>query len=102
MCLTLGYKCVIYIPDDQAKEKIDMLKGLFMVVTFWILVLQVVPRDKELNFIFLNLSNHGYLNLAIFYSSNVKRSLNIELLSAFLKKHEELQWFLVETRKIKT
>ena len=27
MCLALGYKCVIYIPDDQTKEKIDMLKG---------------------------------------------------------------------------
>ena len=27
MCLTLGYKCVIYIPDDQTVEKIDMLKG---------------------------------------------------------------------------
>jgi len=28
MCLTLGYKCVIYIPDDQTQEKIDMLKAL--------------------------------------------------------------------------
>jgi len=27
MCLTLGYKCVVYIPDDQTKEKIDVLKG---------------------------------------------------------------------------
>lgn len=28
MCLALGYKCVIYIPDDQTKEKIDMLQAL--------------------------------------------------------------------------
>lgn len=28
MCLTLGYKCVIFIPDDQTQEKIDMLKAL--------------------------------------------------------------------------
>ena len=27
MCMALGYKCVVYIPDDQTKEKIDMLKG---------------------------------------------------------------------------
>ena len=28
MCLALGYKCVIYMPDDQSQEKIDMLKTL--------------------------------------------------------------------------
>lgn len=28
MCLALGYKCVIYMPDNQSKEKIDMLKTL--------------------------------------------------------------------------
>ena len=26
MCLALGYKCVIFIPDDQSQEKIDALK----------------------------------------------------------------------------
>ncbi|KAL4237978.1 Cysteine synthase 1 [Mactra antiquata] len=28
MCLALGYKCVIYMPDNQSQEKIDMLKTL--------------------------------------------------------------------------
>lgn len=26
MCLALGYKCVIFIPDDQSQEKMDALK----------------------------------------------------------------------------
>ena len=26
MCLALGYKCVIFIPDDQSQEKIDALR----------------------------------------------------------------------------
>ncbi|CAI9719566.1 Hypothetical predicted protein [Octopus vulgaris] len=28
MCLSLGYKCAIFIPDTQSKEKLDMLKLL--------------------------------------------------------------------------
>ncbi|XP_028403081.1 cysteine synthase 1-like [Dendronephthya gigantea] len=28
MCLSSGYKCIIYMPDTQSKEKIDMLRVL--------------------------------------------------------------------------
>ncbi len=28
MCLALGYKCVIYMPDDQSQEKIDAIRVL--------------------------------------------------------------------------
>ena len=28
MCLALGYKCVIYMPDNQSQEKFDMLRTL--------------------------------------------------------------------------
>ncbi|XP_074660928.1 uncharacterized protein LOC141913319 [Tubulanus polymorphus] len=28
LCCAMGYKCVIYMPDTQSKEKIDMLKTL--------------------------------------------------------------------------
>lgn len=28
MCLAMGYKCVIYMPNNQSQEKIDMLKTL--------------------------------------------------------------------------
>ena len=37
MCMALGYKCVVYIPDDQTKEKIDMLKGYYHVFTHFYL-----------------------------------------------------------------
>ena len=28
MCLALGYKCVIYMPDNQSQEKFDMIRTL--------------------------------------------------------------------------
>ncbi|KAK6176819.1 hypothetical protein SNE40_015047 [Patella caerulea] len=32
MCLALGYKCVIYMPENQSQEKIDMLTTLGAIV----------------------------------------------------------------------
>ena len=41
LCLPLGFKCVIFIPDDQAKEKIDMLKGKLFPVHCEMFFLQI-------------------------------------------------------------
>lgn len=46
ICKGLGYKCVIFMPDSQSQEKIDMLRTLGATVT----TVPVVPFDDPANY----------------------------------------------------
>ncbi|RUS83176.1 hypothetical protein EGW08_009076 [Elysia chlorotica] len=46
MCLAMGFKCVIYMPNNQSREKIDMLKTLGAIVN----PVPVVPWDDPNNY----------------------------------------------------
>lgn len=46
MCLAMGFKCVIFMPNNQSKEKIDMLKTLGATVN----PVPVVPWDDPNNY----------------------------------------------------
>ncbi|KAK3740152.1 hypothetical protein QZH41_003818 [Actinostola sp. cb2023] len=46
ICLAKGYQCIIYMPDNQAKEKTDLLQALGADVR----LVPVVPFDNPLNY----------------------------------------------------
>ncbi|XP_048579484.1 cysteine synthase 1 isoform X1 [Nematostella vectensis] len=46
ICLAKGYKCVIYMPNNQSQEKMDLLKALGAEVR----PVPVVPFDDQMNY----------------------------------------------------